>query len=894
MTQRRLPLFASLFLLTIMFVVLAAGFGLVLAQEEGPVPGARPTPTPDGSLPSLVYPEGPESPAAPEIPPLPDLVVESIEVVPASPVIGQEVIIRVTIKNQGTVDVTPGNNFWSDLYIDPAEVPISLGQDGEAEWPCQSTWVPAGGSYILVTTQTFDDVKTYSLWAQVDTDNHVQEANENNNVRGPVSVEVLARDKIVHETHQEFQLGMASSLDLSHPEGVIRLGIFREPTTEPEVYAPDTQIDHPPEPPSGPTAVNQTYPALASDGADTLFAVWEDGRNGGVFNRDIYFSRATTDGSTWTWQEPDIDVNNNLGAGNQLRPDLAYDPTIGRLYAVWQDERDGDYDIWFAYLEDPSTVAWPPIWQGHKPLNDDVGSAAQLNPSIASGPNGEIYVVWQDQRNGNDDVYLTRSDNGGETWSANYFVTDDPEMTSQNQVAPSVIVENMEGRVIVSWEDWRDPLHPEIYTMWSKDRGATFGIDVPITIVAPEARDTYRRAPTLATETTLETIIYTYTTPVYPGLILTDTKVTSMTVIHLAWEEWLDGREDQADVYYTHANYIFNRELRETCPYPYQDEDDFCFKAPQRISGHFMDSAYVRPPGDSPQWPVEPSWQGQVSMALVPAGVHTTYCHADSTEDYSRGVVLAWADARSFDEWRYEIHTRRIASPVDNPEVFEPCEDWAWGMVNDNAKIYALRDDPDLYEIYKPAATGQFNPAVLVDPDKVIVAWDDDRYDDPTKPGTVRNRDVFMAEMDRNMEGIFISPVLDGRKADPKWYVLSWWGVTEHSSDVLFQTRFGDKDYPNPPQVGTASDGWTAWTGNPSSTYLGCLAGEGCYYDAPGRHIVRPDGTNWFTDPNGTQYRYMQYKIIMNGQSRLTAVSQVTIHYEGAGRLYLPMILRNP
>jgi hypothetical protein len=853
------------------------------------VEGARPTPTPDGG--------GPQgSTSSIDIPALPDLVVSKIEVQPAFPRIGEPVIIQVTIENRGLADVSlgpPPNNFHTDLYVNPAVTPIQLYQDGEIEFPCQAWWVPAGGSWTLQAAYVFTDVRNFNLYAQVDTDDQVEESNEYNNVTEPFSIQVLAKDIILHETHQDFQLTMASSLDLSDPEGVMRLGIFDEPIEEPQVYEPDTQIDHPPDPPAGPTSVDQSHVALASNGAGTLFAIWEDGRNGGVFNRDVYFSRSV--GGIDNWLSPDIRVNDDATVKNQIRPDLVYDQSNGRLYAVWQDERNGNYDIYFAYSDNNGDT-----WINHQKLNDDVGTAAQLNPSIALGPGfagvgNRVYVVWQDQRNGNDDIYLIRSDDGGVSWSPNYFVTDDPDMTAQNQVAPSVAVENLLGRVIVAWEDWRDPLHPEIYVMWSESEGSSFGIDVPVTIVTPDKRNTYRRAPTLATETTVETIIYTSTNPLYPGLVITDTESTTMTVIHVAWEQWSDGRDGQPDIYYSHANFLFDAELRETCPYPY--ELAFCFEEPQEVSGSYVDSAYVRPTDGGPVWPIEPSWQGQVSMALVPKGIYTTTCHAGLTQDYSRGVIVAWSDARSFDEWRYEIHTRRMASPGDNPEVFELCEDWAWGMVNDNAKINVLRDDPNLYKIYEPAATGQFQPSILVDQSEVFVAWDDNRYDDPTLSGGVPNRDVFIAKMVKglNTEGVFISPVLDGRKVDPKWYVLSWWAVTEFGGDVLLQTRFGENPYP--PKESDATGGWTAWTGNPSSPKAyGCEAGVDCYYDAPGRRIVDELGRNWFDCPGPDcpdDYRYMQYKVIISGPSRRTALSRVVVHCELGSRIYLPIVVRN-
>jgi hypothetical protein len=885
MRGRRLPVVAFLFLLATIFAVLAFGFALVLAEDNGPVPNARPTPTPDGSLPSRApaAPEGPESPAAPEIPPLPDLIVAKIEVVPSSPIIGQETIIKVTIKNQGTVDVAPGNNFWSDLYVDPAEQPISLGQDGVAEWPCQAVWVPAGGSHTLVATYIFDDVKVFSIYAQVDTDGHVGEANENNNVGGPLQVQVLAANSVVHQSHQEFQLGLASTLDASDPLGVIRRGLFIQDSTDPKVYNPDSQINHPPLPPSHPNNVNQTRPALASNSAGRLYAIWEDGRNGGVYNRDIYFSRGTDDDSDgfYTWLPAD-DIPVTTALGNQLRPDLAYSPVTGRLYAVWQDGRNevdgnGDYDIYFAYSDTEGTT-----WTGLTRLNDDAGNATQLKPSIVVDPSldtapDRIYVVWQDQRNLNDDIYLARSDDSGANWGPNYFVTDDPHTTLQSQGAPSISVENLYGVVYVAWEDWRDPQHPEVYAMWSWDRGETFSLDIPVTVVPRELRDTYRREPTIAAHTTIEWV--ERTDPLTGFVYYVPEPVT---VLHAAWQDWKGG---SGDIHYSFAAFDWTKP--DLCPLPYE----FCFEAPQEVSGFAWDSDYVAPPTGTTVWPIEPAWQGDVSLDLVPDDMYWTNCKLASTDPYSKGVWIAWSDARSFDDWRYEIHVRRVASKDGQPKSYEVCERLGdAGMVNSNAKLEKYRDDPALYQDFQPAAVSMRNPDILVDESGIYVAWDDDRRDDPLAMGTVRNRDVFMAKMGYTLDGAYISPVIDGRIANPKWYVLSWWGATGHTGDLLFQIRLGNTALP--PKEDVEANGWTPWMGNPSSTYLGCTAGPGCYYDAPGRHILRPDGSDWFSDPNGASYRYMQYKVIMRGSSRLTAVSQVTIHYEGPGRIFLPMILR--
>ena len=273
--RRVLLALSCLALVILVALVLASGLGA--AQDSQSVEGARPRPTPDGT----VLPD--HGVLSPDVPAGPDLVVESITVEPAVPVFNEPALIRVTIKNQGAVNGPVTATFYTDLYIDPSITPIELRQDGDHAWGCQLWWVPAGESYTLEWTYVFTDVKPYRLYAQVDTDATVQETNEDNNVFGPVRVDVVSPNIFVLQTHEDFQMGMASNLDLSHPDGVIRRGIFVEPHTEPEVYRPDAMINDVTGTwtvPYSYTTVMQVKPALTGDGSGTLFAVWEDGRNG--------------------------------------------------------------------------------------------------------------------------------------------------------------------------------------------------------------------------------------------------------------------------------------------------------------------------------------------------------------------------------------------------------------------------------------------------------------------------------------------------------------------------------------------------------------------------------------------------------------------------------------
>ncbi|CAN5234538.1 hypothetical protein BH09BAC5_BH09BAC5_19160 [soil metagenome] len=92
--------------------------------------------------------------------------------------------------------------------------------------------------------------------------------------------------------------------------------------------------------------------------------------------------------------------------------------------------------------------------------------------------NGNIYCVWDDLRNGADnaDIFLARSIDGGATWSTQR-INDD--LTTRNQVVPTVAVDPTTGWVYVAYLDARlntgsfdDTLN--YYLAWSNNGGQTF------------------------------------------------------------------------------------------------------------------------------------------------------------------------------------------------------------------------------------------------------------------------------------------------------------------------------------------------------------------------------------------------------------------------------------
>ncbi len=169
---------------------------------------------------------------------------------------------------------------------------------------------------------------------------------------------------------------------------------------------------------------DQTEPALAIDGQDTVVVLWTDARNE---SSDIY-GAVSTDG---TWINVPV-VNTE---SNQSQVAVAAGLTGCMLHMAWVDDIGGDADVFYVASEGLPTSPLAGV-----DLIDDASGADQQAPALAcsQGADGteQVFACWIDGRNGNADLYLADVSVGSSR--ANVLVDGEGVDSNQYEVALGV------------------------------------------------------------------------------------------------------------------------------------------------------------------------------------------------------------------------------------------------------------------------------------------------------------------------------------------------------------------------------------------------------------------------------------------------------------------------
>jgi hypothetical protein len=186
---------------------------------------------------------------------------------------------------------------------------------------------------------------------------------------------------------------------------------------------------------------SQTHPSIISDGEGGSFIVWQDSRNAG--NIDIY-AQHVTGGGLPVWVEDGAPVC--TATGQQSEASVTTDGE-GGIIVAWQDYRLGNSDIFAQRISALGQPIWSP---GGMVVCDTTG--AQTDPRLVPDGTGGVFLVWEDQRSGDYDVYAQRLDSAGmEVWTANGVAV---SAESYDQNDPWMVSDGQSG-VFVCWQDDR-------------------------------------------------------------------------------------------------------------------------------------------------------------------------------------------------------------------------------------------------------------------------------------------------------------------------------------------------------------------------------------------------------------------------------------------------------
>ena len=148
---------------------------------------------------------------------------------------------------------------------------------------------------------------------------------------------------------------------------------------------------------------NAITPDIASDNNDHVYIVWSDNRGG---TASIYANSFLPDKG---WMNRAIQINTGFPRassqmGEATSPQVCADNS-GHIYVVWVDDRaekagTGKKDIYFRYSKDYG-FSWYPEFTDVRLDTEDVQNIIgdSINPHAACDDNGNIYVVWEDNRN---------------------------------------------------------------------------------------------------------------------------------------------------------------------------------------------------------------------------------------------------------------------------------------------------------------------------------------------------------------------------------------------------------------------------------------------------------------------------------------------------------------
>lgn len=196
---------------------------------------------------------------------------------------------------------------------------------------------------------------------------------------------------------------------------------------------------------------DQTYPSIAVPGPKNIMVGWEDRRAGHTrmmtatsINGGIKFlnPKGLND---FKWRGKEFNYGSGTGAMRVALAARGHDGVI----AVWADKRDfrSGYDVYAGLAKGKQFK-----FGANEKVQDSFGdNISQWHPAVAANSRGGIAVVWDDDRDGSPDLWL--SWRTAEGWSDNLAV---PGASGPGVQSDPSIVMDEGGNLHVAWVEKRE------------------------------------------------------------------------------------------------------------------------------------------------------------------------------------------------------------------------------------------------------------------------------------------------------------------------------------------------------------------------------------------------------------------------------------------------------
>jgi hypothetical protein len=229
---------------------------------------------------------------------------------------------------------------------------------------------------------------------------------------------------------------------------------------------------------------DKQWPAL--DAKNNLYVTWTQFDKYGDTDPNCHSNiMLSTSRNGKKWSDP-IQISQTPGncmdddnTAEGALPAITFD---GKIFVVWANQNkifmDRSFDGGSMWLTNDIAIAeqpggWDLKIPGHDRCN---GMPVLMTDRSKTRYRGSLYVVWADQRNGENDtdIWFTRSSNYGDNWSSPLKVNNDG--AGKHQYLPWMTIDQITGAIYIVYYDRRaySDNQTDVYLAYSFDGGLSF------------------------------------------------------------------------------------------------------------------------------------------------------------------------------------------------------------------------------------------------------------------------------------------------------------------------------------------------------------------------------------------------------------------------------------